>query len=337
MAAHWFAMRRKGADDVARDTVLELTRWASNGRRDEVPRKLELIETETIEDLLDDVVVWKDPKGRASMLEVLALDSRLYVKLKVADAIGTLAPVEIEDVEPVLAMLVNDPVGVVRQAASKALVAVLGRVDEFDRACFLLKWGTSRSHHCRAAIARAIAEVGATVGALTVVEHLSRDAYAEVRASAVDAAATLWVNGTRPALDVLKALCRDNRRSVRLAALSVFSRASIDDSLDVLEECVLSTDAETAETAAAILADHASSSPERYVASFERLVAHRDQMHDSALQTLIPPIASLGAVAPARARDLLAKLQDHSSPWLRDEASQASAGIPRPRYRPASF
>ncbi len=155
---------------------------------------------------------------RLRLLQLLATDTRDYVRLRAASELGSLAEPS-EARQRLLRALCNDAVLSVRRAATSSLAGLLVQLDSPGRTHLVGSWALSPYANHRAAIALALRWPVPVVGAATTVELLSTDEDADVRAAAAEAAKIRLKEAPLLCHAILSRLADDPDPKVRKAAM----------------------------------------------------------------------------------------------------------------------
>jgi hypothetical protein len=116
---------------------------------------------------------------------------------------------------------------------------------------------------------------------------------------------------------------------VRFAALSTLSQVPCEVNAEVLSDAVRSTDSETAELAAEVIASAVEANPIKCSEIFTHLLDQIGTLHEPAFRHLVPSLSAFSRSHPRLARRLLRRLEDHPSEWLREEVGQLSGQLAR--------
>ncbi len=177
------------------------------------------IPVEVLDAMLDEERMgdW-EPDDRATLLEVLALDEREYVRVPVAAQLGAFDEPLPDSVEPTLERLCEDETPSVRDTAASSLTTLLERSGGLGRAAVVVSWASSPEPACRCAIAQALSTPLHAVGVASAIEALAGDSDPDVRAAAAIAAHAHAEDAPGVCSEVLRRLAHDPDPRVRLAA-----------------------------------------------------------------------------------------------------------------------
>jgi hypothetical protein len=215
----------------------------------------------------------------------------------------------------------------VREEAARLLARLLDQVSGLDRTRIVADWATSDSWRQRATLAAALGRGAAMVGGPSALLSLSRDPYAEVRCAAARAISSRLADDPATYEPALEQLARDNRRSVRHAALSGLSRAGrfgrAEEVIAMLTPAIEDMDEESAPLALYAIRRAASHAPEQALRALQQLADHCDEFDEPVVRSLIAQVQVLARRSPERARGVLERLARHRVSWLRDYACDA--------------
>ena len=247
-------------------------------------------------------------------------------RCELAERAGELAESCPDIAEGLLSRLSKDAIPLVREAAGHGLARLLASSDGWTRTCIVSEWASSESSADRATVARALRNRTPVLGALSVLETLSHDAYSEVRRAVCEAVSCRLEDAPRRCTKILLSRAQDNRRSVRLLAIDGLQKAIEfglwEDTIDALIACADDADVVCAEHAIDALASaHAGMALD----GLEQLVAHPEDHDPEVLRHVIDDVTRIGCRPRSHdhALRVLRKLESHPTQWVQNDAHRA--------------
>ncbi len=232
-------------------------------------------------------------------------------------------------VEGLLCRLARDSVPVVRESVGRGLARLLEHSDCWARTRIVSEWAGGSHPSQRTAIASALRNRIPVLGALSVLEALSRDSYAEVRRAVCEAVSCRMEDAPRRCTDILIYAAHDNRRSVRIVAIDGLQKAVDlgvwEDAIDMLIECADDDDVICAEHAVDAMVSASVAPANRALHGLEILVAHPEDHDPEVIRHVIDDVTRLGCRSRThdQALRVLRKLENHPIRWVQNDAHHA--------------